>query len=558
MFGTIRKHSKWLWLVIVTLMVISLVYWTGNRSDLSTRPWGAGEYGTIAGKEVRADDYAAAIKEVYLNYYLSSGEWPDGPEATRAGFDAMRETYFRLFLIQKQQELGIHVGQDVVTEQARNIVRNFARDGADGLTVFKRTVLDARKMTLGDFERFLRHTLGMQQLAAAVATGARLVTPQEAREVYEREHRELSAQVVFFTASNFLARVTADPAAVAAFYTNQQARYRLPERVQVNYLRFPMTNYWAAAEKEITGMTNLPLLLDAEYQRRGGTNFYTDLTPEQARASIREELHKELALREARKDAARFTDELLNREPVKPENLATLAAQKGFTVEVSPAFDRSTPPTGLAVNDQFLRAAFSLRADEPFYGPVPGEDAMYVIGQHKQLPSEVPPFEAVRERVEQDHRFFEAVRLARAEAQTFAATVTNGLAAGKTFAELATAAGVAPTLLPPFSLNTRALPEVENHMSLQQFKQIAFTTGPGQASPSIPTMDGGMLVYVQSVLPFDEQKAERELPDFLKLLQQARQSEAFQAWFGQEAQLALANTPINRPRQPEVGTTPLN
>lgn len=556
MFGSIRKHSKWLWLVIVTLMVISLIYWTGNPTDLSHRPWSAGEYGTIAGKQVRADDYAAALKEVYLNYFLSNGEWPDSAGAARTDFDAMRETYFRLFLIQKQEELGIHVGQDVVTEAARDIVRRFARDGMDGLTVFKRQVLDPRRMTLGDFERFLRHTLGMQQLAAAVGVGARLVTPQEAREVYEREHRELSAQVVFFTASNYLARVTVQPEAVAGFYSNQLARYRLPERVQVNYVRFPMTNYWAAAEQEIAGMTNLNLLLDAEFQRRGGTNFYTDLTPDQARASIREELHKQIALREARKDAARFTDELLNQEPVKAENLVTLAAQKGLTVQVTPPFDRSTPPAGLAVNDMFIRAAFTLRADEPIHGPVPGEDDMYVIAQHKQLPSELQPLEAVRERVEQDYRLFEAVRLARAEAQNFAATVTNGLAAGKTFAELATAAGVTPTLLPPFSLNTRDLPEVEAHMSLQQFKQVAFTTAVGQASPFIPTMDGGMLVYVQAALPFDEQKATKELPEFKKLLQQARQSEAFQAWFAQEAQTALANTPINRPRQPEVGTSP--
>lgn len=557
MFGSVRKHSKWLWLVIVTLIVVSLLYFTGNPADLSTRPWGEGGYGSIAGKTVRTDDYAAAQREVYLNFLLNHGEWPDGAEAARMGFDVMRETYFRLFLIQKQEELGIHVGQEAVTESARDIIRNFARDGTDGLSTF-RNVLAQRRITFGDFERFLRNTLGIQQLAAAVGGVGRLVTPQEAREVYEREHRELSAQVVFFTASNQLARVVANPAALAEFYSNQIARYRLPERVQVAYIRFPMTNHWEAAAAEIAAMTNLNLTLDAEYQRRGGTNFYTDLTPEQARESIREELHRELALREARRQAARFADELFNQEPLNPENFAALAASKGLSVRISPPFDRASPPPGFAVNERFVRAAFALRADDPFYGPIPGQDAMYVINKHKQLPSEIQSFEAVKARVEEDYRRFEAVRLARAEAQTFAATVTNGLAAGKTFAELAVAAGISPVLLPPFSLNTRALPEVESHMSLRQFKQVAFRTPVGQTSPFISTMEGGMVLYAQSALPLDEARAAAELPEFKQLLRQARQSDAFQAWFGQEAQAALADTPINRPREPEVGALPVN
>ena len=34
-----------------------------------------------------------------------------------------------------------------------------------------------------------------------------LITPQEAAAVYQREHQELSAQIVFFSASNYLASV---------------------------------------------------------------------------------------------------------------------------------------------------------------------------------------------------------------------------------------------------------------------------------------------------------------------------------------------------------------
>lgn len=556
MFGTIRKHSKWLWLVIVTLTVISMIYWTGSQKNHDDRSRGPADLGSIAGKSITPDAYMAAQREVYLNYFLNSGEWPDSDSA-RTGFDAQRETYFRLFLIQKQEDMGIYVGQDVVAQVAGGVIRNFARDGADGLTAFKKTVLEPRRMTMADFERFIRHTVGNQQLAAAVGTSGRIITPDEIRAIYEREHRELSAQAVFFSASNYLARVVVEPAALAEFHSNQLARYRLPERVQVSFVKFEMTNHWEAAAAELAKMTNLNLMLEAEYQRRG-TNFYADTTPEKAKASIKAELHQDLAMRGARRSAAEFADKLLSTEPVKLENLATLAAQQGLKVSVTTAFDRSAAPAELNVNETFVRAAFGLRADEPFLGPVMGRDAFFVIGQHRQLPSENPPFAAVKAQVESDYRQSKAVQLARTSAMQFSLSVSNGLAAGKTFAALAAETGAKAVLLPPFSLSTRKLAEVEDHISLQQFKQVAFGTPVGRTSPFVPTMEGGLVVYIQSALPLDEKVVSASLPEFSKLVVQARQSEAFQQWFSREAQAALSDTPINRPRAAEMGGQPMS
>jgi hypothetical protein len=553
MFGTIRKHSKALWLVIATVTILSFIYWGGNRNDQGGRR-GPANYGSIAGKAVTEDAYLAAQREVYLNYFLNSGEWPDA-DAKRTGFDAMRETYFRLFLIQKQEEMGIHVSQDVVAQNASQIIRNFAREGVDGLTVFKKTVLEPRRMTLADLERFIRHNLGNQQLAGAVGLSGKLITPQEIRAIYERENREVSAQVALFSASNYLSQVSVTPAALAEFHSNQLARYRLPERVQVSYVKFEMTNHWAEAAAEIAKMTNLNALIDSEYQRRG-TNFYADTTPEKAKASIKEELHQEIAMRAARKQAAEFADKLLAMEPVKLDNLATLAAQQGVKVGVTSPFDRSTPPAELNVNEGFVRSAFSLRADDPFIGPVLGADAFYVIAQNRQLPSENPPFAAVQAKVEQDYRTARAVQLARMTAAQFAQNVTNGLAGGKPFTTLAAEAGTKAVLLPAFSLSTRNLPEVEGSISLQQFKQVAFSTSIGRTSPMVPTMEGALVVYVQNALPLDEKVVTQSLPEFSKLVFQARQSEAFQEWFSREAQIALADTPINRPRQAEMGEQP--
>ena len=89
----------------------------------------------------------------------------------------------------------------------------------------------------------------MEQLQQAIGLTGELVTPQEAAAAYQREHQELSAQMVFFSASNYLSSVIVTPAAVDQFYTNFLAEYRLPDRVQVSYVAFEVTNYLARPAK---------------------------------------------------------------------------------------------------------------------------------------------------------------------------------------------------------------------------------------------------------------------------------------------------------------------
>ena len=111
----------------------------------------------------------------------------------------------------------------------------------------------------------------MQQLQQAIGLTGELITPQEAAAVYQRDHQELSAQIVFFSASNYLSSVTVTPAAVAQFYTNYLAEYRLPDRVQVSYVAFEVTNYLAQARAE-WAKTNFDELVGA-YSARSAQNF---------------------------------------------------------------------------------------------------------------------------------------------------------------------------------------------------------------------------------------------------------------------------------------------
>lgn len=552
MIGTIRKHSKWLWAIIIAATVICFVVYFSPYQRVS-HGGGPVNFGRIYGRPVTRDDYLAAQREAELQFFFRYGNWPEA-EARRAGYDIERETYFRLLLIRKQEDLGIHVGPEAVARVAANLLRSMGRGQAVSLDMFVKQVLHRRGMTAEDFERFIRHDLGIQQLAAVAGLSGRLVTPDEARMLYEREYTTALTEAAVFSASNHLAEVSVTPEAVAQFYTNQMARYRLPERVQVKYVVFPATNYWAEAEKQFAALTNFNELVETVW-RELGTNFFRNArTPEEGRQRAREWMFRTNALTRAHAAANEFARAVFDLEPMRAENLEKVAKEKGLSVRVSKPFARDFGPDDLPVGPEFTRAAFALSAEEPLAGPFVGEDGVYVIALERRLPSEIPSLETIREVVEADYRFEEARKRAVSAAEKFLSAATNGLASGKTFAQVCREANATRQELPPFALSTQELSGVESLVTLTELKRAAFTTPPGHVSGLVPTRDGALVLFVRERRRPDPERMKAELPAFIRAVRDTRQNEAFNDWFRKEAEKGLRETPLfQRPPPGQTG-----
>ncbi len=546
MFGTIRKHQTWLWAVIVTVTIISFVSFFNPSSRSGGARSGAVDFGTIDGRPITEEDYGNAQREANLHFFMSYGSWPDA-DAKRVGFDAERETYSRLFFIAKLKQNNIQVDSDSAARMANTILLSLGRGTPVPLSAFVEQVLTPHGLTANDFQRYCRHDLGIQQLVSTIGVAGKLITPAEAQDLYIRERQEISATAVFFTASNYLASAgTLSPEVVGQFYTNQMAMYRTPERMQVSYVQFDVTNFMVDADEQIAKMTNFNGIVDQVYLQRG-TNYYKGTTTaDQAKTKIRSEIRHEFATTAARKKANDFATDLYNQQPQLPKNLAALATEKGLAAKVSTPFSKDFPPDEVGILKGFTEAAFALADDAPFAGPLTGTDAVYVITTNRRIPSTIPPLAEIRSQVQTDAQYNQAGMMARSQGLQFAHAATNGLAAGKTFAGICTDAKVKPTVLPPFSLNTRELPEVEGLLELNQLKQVVFDTQPGKVSNFYPTRLGGVVVYVQQQLPVDEAKMRAEMPEFVKAVRQQRQNEAVNFWYRREAEKSLRDTFIQK------------
>ncbi len=553
MFGTIRKHQTWLWAVIIAVIIVSFVFFFSPYAKMNNSTREA-DYGAINGVAVTEEQFSRGMREIYLRYFFNNGRFPN-QESKKTGFEPERETYQWLLLLQKADKLGIHVGSSEVARVAQAMLSQFQKSGITSPDMFIERVLKPAGFSVADLERFVRHYLVVQELIGTVGLSGKLVTPEEAKGLYEREHAEMATEAVFFSGSNYLAAVTVPPETISQFYSNRLAYYRLPNQVQVSYVKFGVSNYLAEAEAELM-KTNFNEMIENTFQRVG-TN-YTRLasSPEDAKAKIRAEMIKEVAMSQARRAASAFANPLFDMDPPQPGDFQKLAKTNGLVVGLTAPFDRETGAQDLDVGLDFAQRAFTRTAADPYAGPIVGQSGVYVFALEKIIPSDIPPLEKIRDRVIEDYKAFQALSQARMQGVMFDSTLTNDLAQGKSFASACLAAKLKPISLPPFSLSTQDVPELEGRVSMNELKQLAFTTPVGKASAFHPTIDGGVILYVKSKVPLDQARMSAELPGFINQVRMRRENDAFNEWFRKEAEKGLQNIPMLRQQQPPPNLAP--
>ena len=553
MIGTIRKHSSLLWWTIIPITILSFVVFMG--SGPSTNGGGKDDgsgFGTLYGHEITGGEYAQAHSDFSIDFLVNYGEWPEKNRNVQPQQIEQR-VYANLLITLKAKSLGVFIPDSAIEDAASQMLRSTALARAldtGGQPVpmdkFIENVLKPHNLTAADFQSAVRTQLIIAQLAQTLGLHGALVTPQEAATLYDREHSEVSAQAVFFSATNYLSKVTTTPGEVAQFFTNYMAYYRQPERLQVNYVWFNLTNYLAESKVE-WAKTNLEATVDQLYRQYATAAEFKDLKADEAKAKLRESLIQRRALEAAAEQAKAFVSELWAMEPLNPQNIVTLAKKKNLQVKLSAAFAASglnAPDFANAPNVE--PTAFKLTAESPFSDRILGEDGIYIVGLANQLPSAVPALTEISSRVEEDMRGQLALALAHKAGTNFYLNAAVQTAAGKSFAQVAVAASQSPVILSPFSLSSASVPEADDRAEIGALKQAAFTTAPGQVSQFVPTANGGFVMFVQKLSPPDAAMKAAALNSpagFLSQVRRGRENEAFNIWVNNEVNREFRNIP---------------
>jgi IS1 family transposase len=221
MFVSLRRHQKWLWIVISVLTIISFVAFFSPRSQRGVGSgWRENDVvGSIYGHALHHDEYLQAAREARLWYFLRARQWPEEDEAARQFGFIERETRDRLLLSEKLKQLNITVSETAAAQWIADLFQDPQRHvfNQDFYNQFVKQTLPAKiGMQPRGFEEFVRHQVGIEHLISVYGITGRLVTPQEAEVLYRRENEQVDTKVILISGSNFLAQVTLDPAAIAA------------------------------------------------------------------------------------------------------------------------------------------------------------------------------------------------------------------------------------------------------------------------------------------------------------------------------------------------------
>lgn len=540
MIGSLRKHSQVLWIFIIIVVVISFVIFFmpegGNPFDSDTTE----SFGELYGKPITREDMQMAAMQARITLFLQFGQWPDSGRLERQIESSARQ---RLLLNRAAEVEGIHVSDGQVSKY----LKAFFSDQQTGK--FNKVLLDNLLLNLKgvggvseeQYFDYARSQVAIQHLQEINGLAGKLISTRAAESLFRRESEEIEAEVVFIRTSTFEDKVEITTNAIAQYFTNNPASFRIPERAVVNYVFFDFSdsNYVAEAETVLVANTNLTARIDAVYTDRG-TNAFRNaegdvMSADEARQQIREDMLDTEAGRIGQATAIKFANDVFRIRDVKVENLAIVAKQAGYELKESQPFTEFEGPEDLDVPADFASRAFRLTPEEPLCSPLTGIEGTYLISYNRRLPSEVPALTNVWNDVVEDYRRSQARELTVQAGIKLADSIASGLTDGKLFADLAKTNGVRSIEVPRFSRATRTIPQVEQFgLTTREFIRVAFDLEAGYASGFRRAGSGGYVAHVLKRTAATDAEVWEGLEDFLTGLREDRQGQAFQAWFQTE------------------------
>ena len=293
MFGTVRKHSQPLWIVIIIMVVISfVVYFTPGYDPFENQGGTATEANvelSFARQQVLLDQ-AITISEQYRRIPPSAQELAgffrdqdlnrDG-EVDVSGLDYA--AHMRLLRLRKAKDLGIRASDNMVKARLELMFSNpndqkFSQDAYTGfLTQYRNAgLLGSGDSGEEQFQELIREQIIFQQLDTLMTRSVGFFADEATAGQQAMENKLYTAQAIFFSTSNRIDSVTNFASIATNFYPTVIDRYFIQPKRQVAYVLFPVAPYLKDAEKEIKLDDLVKERVDKHMNSTNSVDHFTD------------------------------------------------------------------------------------------------------------------------------------------------------------------------------------------------------------------------------------------------------------------------------------------
>lgn len=399
MLEFIRERAQgWFAWAIVILLVIPFALW-GVHEYMS--PETKVNVAVVDGKDIPASEFQQTYRQqrARLQAMLGKNFDPALFDDARMKTEVLENMIERDVLLNNAVKNGMRVGDARVGAEIRAIPA-LQSSGQFDKELYDR-LLKSQGLTVKGFEQIVRNDILVQQLRGGIAETAFVTQPEVDALIRLREQRR-DIGYALVPVARYLDEIKVDDQAVAQYYKDNQAQFRTPEQVSVDYLELSADDIAA----------KLPPITEADLHQRYEERKPDFSTPEERRA--RHILIQVGAdAKPAELDAARKKiDDILVRVR-KGEDFAKLA--RDFSQDPGSAKEGGDLGFfGRGVMDKaFEDAVFSLQPGQ-VSEPVRSAFGFHIIKLEEIKSGQSKPFEEVRTQLERD------IKKQRAEEQYFA------------------------------------------------------------------------------------------------------------------------------------------
>jgi peptidyl-prolyl cis-trans isomerase D len=269
-----------------------------------------------------------------------------------------------------------------------------------------RELLNAQGMTEGSFEATMRKDMIISRNRELFA-GTAFLPNAVVERLYKLRKQQREVSQVVLEPAQYAGQVRVTDDEVKAFYGAHKQEFEIPEKVKLEYVMLTQE----AMQKQVSVT---PEEIKQAYEERGAQQQ----KPEERRASHILIVVPQNATPEQKSKAKEKAQTLLEQAKKSPKSFAELAKKNsedpGSAVEGG---DLGWSPRGRMVKP-FDDAMFGMKVGE-IAGPIETQFGYHVIKLNEIKASEMPSFEAMKPKLEEEVRKSKAARLFAAQAEDF-------------------------------------------------------------------------------------------------------------------------------------------
>src|SRR5688500_1763832 len=239
MLDRMRRHKGWLkWSLGLVVIAFVLVY-----IPSFVTPQGAGAapnavVATVEGRDIKVGEFQRAYNQQLQQYRRAYGGNLNDQMIQQLGIEQriLSQMIDEEAVLAEADRLGIKVTDAELRERIIRLPAFQANGAFIGDARYKQILAaQAPPMPVEDCERELRRQLQSDKLREALS-GWVTITDPEVEAEYRRRNEKIKVDLVLFNADAYKSGIAPSEGEIAAYFDQNKAKYRIPEKRRVRYL----------------------------------------------------------------------------------------------------------------------------------------------------------------------------------------------------------------------------------------------------------------------------------------------------------------------------------